>query len=38
MRFNLYPGEHLFDVDVGGDAGWVREGVQFLKQYWPHPV
>ncbi|KAI3327058.1 putative polyketide synthase [Xylariaceae sp. AK1471] len=38
MRFNLYPGEHLFDVDVGRDTSWVQEGVEFLKEHWPHSV
>ncbi|KAL4939384.1 Alpha/Beta hydrolase protein [Aspergillus oleicola] len=34
VHLTLHPGEHLFDVDTRGDADWVQEGRQFLKEHW----
>ncbi|KAH8659904.1 Alpha/Beta hydrolase protein [Xylariales sp. PMI_506] len=38
VHSSFLPGEHLFDVNTGRDADWVREGVLFLQEYWPQSL
>ncbi|KAK8133289.1 hypothetical protein PG999_001462 [Apiospora kogelbergensis] len=35
LWLTLQPGDHMFDAYVSMEEGWVRDGCNFLSQYWP---
>ncbi|KAL5358472.1 Alpha/Beta hydrolase protein [Aspergillus floccosus] len=36
VRVDLQPGDHLFDVEMTMNEGWIAEGRKlFLEKYWP---
>ena len=37
LHVSYEPGDHGFDNDptIGLDTGWVKEGVDFIEQFWP---
>lgn len=34
VLFSVQPGPHGFDLERGTDDPWVKEGLEFTKQYW----
>lgn len=35
VHVTIRPGDHGFEMDLGLEEGWVKDGSRFIEQFWP---